>query len=188
MASVTTLPETFTYRIDRDDILVSVSDNWTGFAVENAGDASVSTTSVIGRALDDFMEDDETRSLYALVLGSVRNSTRPVAFRFRCDAPAERRFCELTIKPDTDGSVDFESRILRTESREPVALLRTDVQRETDEFLKACSVCKRIAVGDDEWIEIEPAMQRLKLDEREQAPRITHGLCTDCHARIIASL
>jgi len=182
------MTESYNYRIDRDDILVCVSDNWNCFADENAGEASITETSVVGRALDEFIEDDDTRSLYALVLDSLRGRNRPVAFRFRCDSPAERRFCELRIMPGADGSIDFESRILRTESREPVRLLQTDVQRDPDEFLKACSTCKRIAVGDDEWIEIEEAMQRLELDERERIPRITHGLCADCHARIIASL
>lgn len=185
---MTPLLENYSYRIDRDDILVSVSENWSRFAIDNAGEASVSATSLIGRALDEFIEGDDTRALYALVLDSLRGSNRPVAFRFRCDSPAERRFCELTITPGADGSVDFESRILRTESREPVRLLQADVTRDADEFLKACSVCKRIAVGDDDWIEIEHAMQRLKLDERERTPRLTHGLCADCHARMIASL
>jgi len=182
------MPESYHYRIDRDNILVSVSENWSRFAMDNGGEASATETSVIGRALDQFIEDDETRALYALILDSVRDSDRPIAFRFRCDSPARRRFCELRIMPDADGSVDFESRILRTESREPVPLLQADARHDAEELLKACSTCKRIAVGDAEWIEIEQAVQRLKLDQRERTPRISHGLCADCHERIIASL
>lgn len=185
---MTAMPESYKYRIDRDDIVVFVSDNWTRFAVDNAAGAQASATSVVGRALHEFIDGEETCSLYALVLDSIRCSNRPVTFRFRCDSPAERRFCEMKITPGTDGSVDFESRILQTESRQSVPLLHSDVRRDPDKFLKACSACKRIAMDNGEWIEIEQAMQRLKLGELERAPRISHGLCAGCHESIIASL
>lgn len=182
------MTDTYTYRIDNTNVLVSVSDNWDRFAVDNAGGDPATAERFIGKSLDQFIDDDETRSLYALVLDSVRVNNRPVAFAFRCDSPAERRFCELRILPCADGSIDFESSILRTEPREPVPLLESDVAGAPDDFLKCCSTCKRIAIGDAEWIEIEQAMQRLKLDERERTPRLSHGLCADCHERIVASL
>ena len=182
------MPESYNYRIDRDNILVSVSGNWDRFSAENAGADSVSAAEVVGRALDEFIADDDTRSLYALVLDGVRGSNRPIAFRFRCDSPTQRRFCELRISPGDDGAVDFESRIPMTERRRPVPLLQADEQSDRDEFLKACSMCKRIAVNDAEWVEIEAAIGRLHLDRRERTPRITHGLCADCHAGIVASL
>ena len=181
------MSENYSYRIDHDNILVSVSENWNRFAADNAG-ASASAADVVGRALDQFIADDDTRALYAMIIDRVRGSDRPVAFRFRCDSPAKRRFCELRIMPGADGSVDFESRIFLCEPREPVALLQADVRRDPDEFLKACSACKRIALNDTEWIEIEQVMHRLGLDQRERTPRISHGLCTDCHQRIVASL
>lgn len=182
------MSESFTYRVDPNDILVSVSDNWEDFAADNSGAASSAPESVVGRPLETFIEDDETRSLYALVLDSVRRKRRPMAFEFRCDAPAERRFCELRIKPCDDGSVDFESRILRTEAREHVPLPKVDDQRNDGQFLKACSLCKRVEVKRAAWVEIEQAMQDLELNRRERAPRITHGLCADCHERILASI
>lgn len=182
------MTETYTYRIDRENNLVSVGENWRRFAVENAGAASMMPDSLIGKALDFYIEDEETRALYAMVLDSVRRSNRPVAFDFRCDAPAERRFCELRIMPRPDGSVDFESRIVRTETREPMLLLDPAEPRDPDEFLKACSTCKRIAMGESQWVEIEQAMPLLRLNERARTPRITHGLCEECHERIVASL
>lgn len=182
------MPECYHYRIDRGNILVSLSENWDRFASDNAGKAPVTATNVVGRELDQFIEDDETRALYALILDSVRGSNRPVAFRFRCDSPDERRFCELRITPDADGSIDFESRILHTESRPPVPLLQAGARRDENEILKACSTCKRIAVSDDEWLEIEQAIECLELDKRERTPRISHGICADCHRTIVASL
>lgn len=182
------MAEIFNYRIDRNNILVSVGDNWGRFAIDNAAEDSVLPDNVIGRSLDTCIEDDDTRALYALVLDSVRGSNRPVAFGFRCDSPATRRFCELRITPCADGSVDFESAILRTESREPVFLLQTDVPRDPDVFLKTCSTCKRVAAGGEGWIEIEQAMQRLNLADRERPPRISHGMCADCYKTIIESL
>lgn len=182
------MPESYNYRIDRNNVLVSVSENWDRFLADNAGAASASAAEVVGRALDQFIADEDTRSLYALVLDSARRSNRPIAFRFRCDSPTERRFCELRVSAGSDGTVDFESRIFRTEQRRPVPLLQAEGPRDRDEFLKTCSMCKRIAVNDSEWIEIEAAMGRLRLDRRERTPRITHGMCADCHAGIVASL
>jgi hypothetical protein len=42
-------------------------------------------------------------------------------------------------------------------------------------------MCKKIAVSDSEWQEIEIAMVTLNLFEKERLPQITHGLCPSCY-------
>ncbi len=40
---------------------------------------------------------------------------------------------------------------------------------------------KKIAVSDNEWEEIEIAVQKLKIFERAIVPQLTHGLCKFCY-------
>ena len=44
------MPESYNYRIDRDNILVSVSGNWDRFSAENAGADSVSSSSEVSQS------------------------------------------------------------------------------------------------------------------------------------------
>ena len=84
-----------------------------------------------------------------------------------------------------DGAIEFRSRVLRTESREPVKLLNIDIERSED-LIKICSMCKKIAVSDKTWEEIESAVLFLNLFKKKQPPRLTHGLCPSCFDEVMA--
>jgi len=71
--------------------------------------------------------------------------------------------------PNDDGSVDFKSEIIKEELREPVDLLRHGIER-SNEFVRICSMCKKIAVTEIEWEEVEIAVQKMKLFEMEVVP------------------
>ena len=182
------MTERFEYRVDRNNVVISVSDNWRAFAADNNGKASVMPEHVVGMPLEDAIADDETRALYALVINSVRRNNRPVVFDFRCDAPAERRFCEMRVTPGDDGSVDFESTTVRTEPRKPASLLQAEVPRSETEFVKVCSACGRVPDEEGRWMELEQAIRHLNLTGRERMPRISHGLCEDCHWKVLEAL
>ena len=106
---------------------------------------------------------------------------------FRCDSPQERRFLELLIAPLPDGHIDITSTIIKTENRSPVRLLDKDTQR-TKELLRICSMCKKMATPQNEWIEIEEGLARLKIFEVGAMPRLTHGVCPRCYRVALAEL
>jgi hypothetical protein len=177
--------ETYTYRINVDNTIASVSENWHSFAVENGGTESCKPENVIGSPLWDFISGQETRHLYEIILKKARTHKQPVQLKFRCDSPDNCRYLQLSIIPLKDDTLEFQSKILRTISREPIVLLENN--REcSDSFVKMCSVCKKIAVSDSEWEETDLAINSLQLFDYKQLPQISHGLCQSCFNEAIA--
>jgi hypothetical protein len=171
--------EVCTYRIDGNGIIAQVGDSWRRFADENFGGPSCDPANVIGSSLLDIIHDTETRHLYETLFHWVRERGRPTTIPFRCDSPDRRRFLELEIVPLSNDAIEFRSRVIRTERREPVDLLNN--KREcSDELVRICSMCKKIAVSETEWREVESAIAALKLFEKERMPRLSHGLCPTC--------
>jgi len=183
-------PETgqsYNYSIDNHDIIVAVSENWRSFAEENCGIPACLPEKIIGSSLWGHIADWETRQLYELILKRVQNTKHQATFPFRCDSPAKRRFLTLTIIPTPRGLVDFKSKIVKTESREPVELLNSEIEK-TDELLRICSMCKKVAISKTEWVEVEIAVQQLGLFQKKVMPQFTHGVCPPCFAAAMVEL
>ena len=170
----------YIYRIDRSDQIMSLSDNWLSFAIENDGIERNAPDKVIGQSLWDYITGDETQHLYQIVLKKVRSRKQSIRLLFRCDSPDICRYLQLSVIPLEEDAIEFRSQILRTEPRETVELLKSNVKR-SDKVIKICSTCKKIAVSETEWEETEAAINTLKVFEHEKAPQLTHGLCKYCY-------
>ncbi len=179
--------ETYEYRVDRNDIVVCLSENWQAFSDENRGGPRCLPGNVIGSSLWGHICEWETKQLYEIILERVREHHHRATFPFRCDSPDMRRFLTLSVIPLDQGSINFESRIIRTEARKPVAWLDPEARR-SNEFLRICSMCKKIAVSSTEWVEVEVAVERLKLFHAEVMPQFTHGMCPSCFSAAMEEL
>lgn len=169
------------YVIDDGDRITSVSGSWDLFAAHNDGGARA--TDVVGQPLWDFVAHDTTRHVYRDLIARVRSGRR-VAFSYRCDSPTLRRFMRMTISPGTDGAVTFESEVMRSEARDaPAVTISPDVQ--TGDLLRVCGWCKRVAVTDTEWVEVELAVERLGLMADHSPVGVTHGMCPECFTRVM---
>ncbi|SEA20053.1 hypothetical protein [Alkalimonas amylolytica] len=167
------------YRIDAEDNISFVDEGWFRFAEENDG-TELMRPELLGQSLWDSITDPETCQIYQKIVSRVRQG-KLARFNLRCDGPENRRWLEMKISAAPDGSVEFESRTIRVEDREPMALLSRKVPRSTD-LLRICAWCNRMDVGFgfNDWIEVEDATQRLQLFELERLPQLTHGICEDC--------
>jgi hypothetical protein len=179
--------DTYTYGIDFNDVVIGVSENWQRFAEQNRGGSACLPQNIIGSSLWSHISDWETRQLYEAICGNVRERQRGATFRFRCDSPEIRRFLILAVTPMPRHSLFFTSQIVRTESRKPVELLMADAER-SDEFLRICSMCKKIALSTTQWVEVEDAVQKLGLFEMNVMPKFSHGICQECFAVAMAEL
>jgi hypothetical protein len=179
--------ETYVYRIDAHDAIIWVSDNWQMFVVANEGAENTYADQVLGRSLWDFITGMETRHLYQIVIQEARKRQKTVRLLFRCDAPDERRFLRLTINPQADGHLEFQSQILRTERRDSVDLLRRETLRG-DTIVTLCSMCKKVKIAPDDWQEIERAINLLHLFETATPPQLSHGLCPACFRDMMAEI
>lgn len=169
-----------TYAVNRNDEIVFVSEAWDPFAHANGG-ASVCAERVLHRPIWDFITDPSTQEVYRILLQKAR-AGHPIQFTFRCDAPWRRRFLEMTIVGGAGDTVEFRTRTLLEQER-PVPVLLDPEAARSDELLRSCSWCKKFHVG-DEWVEVEEAIQRLRLFQRRQLPAITHGMCDECYEKM----
>ncbi len=171
-------PDTCVYQVDHSDTIVAVGGDWDRFAADNGGGTRCEARQVVGASLWDFIAGDETQHLYGLVLGRVRALGRPVVLPSRCDGPRIRRFLSISITPLEDGAVRFDSTVVRTEARAPVALLDANAPRSL-EVVRICSVCKDVHI-EGGWVSIEDAITSLGLFDKPTLPRLSHGLCSPC--------
>jgi hypothetical protein len=168
----------FQYVIDAKDRIVSANDDWFAFAREN-GAAHLDAETVRGRSLWDFLAGIETRELYKVLLRNVRERKPTITVPYRCDSPDMRRKMELIVSKRAGGGVEFNSRILQQEKRDPIQLLASHADR-TDELIVMCSWCKKIRNLAGAWVEVEDAVNELCLFESAKLPRISHGMCDPC--------
>jgi len=175
------------YVINARDELSFVSDSWHRFAESNDS-ASLAESNVLGRSLWEFIADAPTRLLYKQMVARVRQG-RLTRFTLRCDGPSCRRLLEMTISAGPEKAVEFETKVLRLEYREPVALLARNTTRSA-ELLQMCAWCNRINVGSGSslWVEVEDATERLLLFERDRMPQLTHGICEACVEAMTSTL
>jgi len=172
-----------TYRIDVRDDIEFVSDSWVPFATANG--APELAAGVVGRSLWDFVSEMTTRQIYRDLIARVR-SGRTASFAYRCDAPERRRFMHMTLRPTGFGGVQFDSVTIRIETRRPIAIAARTPD-SADWLLRVCSWCRRVDVHGT-WQEIEVAVQGLVVFAASAPPVLTHAICPDCQARMLAEI
>lgn len=173
------------YAIDADDRLVDFNQSWTDFARANRGEQALPGV-VKGRRLWDFVSDPTSQELYRRMVRRARGG-ESVLFRYRCDAPHERRVFTMEIRGGPDGRVEFESVMVKSEPRPAVAWLEPAAPA-SPELVRMCSWCARVAVGDDRWVVVERAMEEHQALKREGNPAITHGICGECEREMLRLL
>ena len=177
--------ERLVYRLNARDEICFVGEGWARFAEENDA-PGLAPERVLNVPLWEFISDAETRLVYREIVGRAREG-RPSGFTFRCDAPARRRLMRMEVVPHGGDGVQFEVTRLRAETRPHQALLDVTAQR-TEELLRVCSWCKKFDVGGETWEEVEVAVTRLGLFEREAMPRLTHGMCGPCRHSMMGTI
>jgi hypothetical protein len=170
-------PTVVEYSIDARDVVRRVNDDWAAFARHN--DAPEIAEALPERPLWTFMDNQEVRDLWQLLVGRVRAHRVEARVPLRCDGPDTRRWFEMTITPSPDGVVHFRSVLLFEEPRPAVALLERHAIR--DEQAPPVPVCSWCSEGHDGlgWRPIEEVVRSLRLLEAA-APRLVHGVCPSC--------
>jgi hypothetical protein len=174
-----TTEATLIYVLDEVDRIVSLNENWLAFAKGNNASLSCHPDRIINTSIWLYVDGIETKYLYDIIMKYVRESGASVSFPFRCDAPDRRRYLEMTISYMNYGRLEFATRLMREELRDPVDLITPDFPR-SEEILIICSLCKRVELPGQRWEEVEAAITELELFDNPQLPMISHGLCPEC--------
>lgn len=165
------------YRVNSEDFITSVDDNWDRFARENSTPELVGT--VVGTWLWKHLTGSTVLDLNRAIVTRVRKSGNSVAYPFRCDAPTRRRDMELILRPLSEGDVEFESWVMRETPREPILLFDHHVHRSS-ELITMCAWCLKVKTTD--WVEAEVAIAQHDWFAAEHIPGISHGICPQCFA------
>lgn len=162
------------YRIDGDDRFVYVNAEWHRFAAQN--DASPALNKILGKSIWDYISGRETGELYRMLLQRVRTFSATVEFEFRCDSPTVRRYMRMTILPRRFRQISFVCVIQNEVAKVPPLPLASELQGR----IKICSLCNKIQVN-EEWLEVEDAVNASGLMSSAALPGLTYGVCTSCH-------
>lgn len=178
-------PLTIIYQIDAKDRLVEFNAGWTDFARANQGEAAMPEV-VAGTCLWDVVQDPTLQELYRRMVQKARGGEQ-VRFRYRCDAPQQRRVFIMEIRAAGGGRVEFASRLVAAEERASVDWLAHGVEHGV-ELVRMCSWCGRVALPDGAWVAIERAMDQHRSLHGATVPRLTHGICGECQAEMMQML
>jgi hypothetical protein len=169
------------YWIDEKDRLLAFDDAWRAFAVEN-GAPAMASDAILGRPLAGFCSDPTTNYVWSLLLARARAGV-VLDVSIRCDSPDRRRVFRLTGALEADGRIGMRSLLVSEEARDRVELLDPG-RPHSEDLVSCCSWCKKIQLPGGEWVEIEMAVQRLDLLQRDPLPDVSHGICAACRARL----
>jgi hypothetical protein len=176
--------QALSYAIDEHDHLIRVDEGYYRFAEENAWPDAGSS---LGRLLWDYVAGRELVKLQRMLIRRVRDEVGDVELPFRCDGPDVRREMDIRIVARPGGRVVlFSSRLRSEEERDLPQRLLDPATPRGDEMLKMCGWCDRFEV-DGEWVEVEEAARRLELFNRSELPALSHSICPDCNAMLLAA-
>lgn len=179
--------EKFTYRIDKQDNIIEVSENWSQFAQDNQAEPATLPPQIYGKPLWKFFADEETRYLYNELVRNVRYSQTPCNVTIQCDSPSCRRTIDIRIIPQPGDQIEFENTVKQIEPREPIHLLE-EQPRDPDSLVRICSFCKKIAVDEENWLDLAEGIRALHLMDKNPMPMLTHGVCPECYQRFLIQL
>jgi hypothetical protein len=179
-------PRVIEYLTKPDGTVVDVQGEWDAFAFEN-DTPELTSASVVGRTLGDFMGGSETRLIYRALVERVMQTAAAVRFPFRCDSPSHRRHMEMEVEQADPELIRFRSRVVHEQERPAQLLLSSTVER-SDELLVMCSWCKRVKTEAGLWVEVEDYLETSGLMEATVLPRLSHGACPECERKMDALL
>jgi hypothetical protein len=174
--------ELFIHCIDTAGLIVSVNEPWLRFARDN-GAPELTLEAVLGRPLWDFIVDAETKQLYGALIDRVLRSDLILQVPYRCDSPEARREFRMAVSRTLTGLIEFRNRVEKITPRSPIALLEAASER-SEETITMCSWCKKIALPDKGYVELEEAIAERDLFGTPPLPALRHVACPACTAAV----
>lgn len=168
------------YRIDAGDVMRSVNQAWVLFAEANGVD-TLKPEQVVGCRLWNFIVNEETVTLYKLLLRHVRRTARPVSFPYRCDSPELRRYMLMTVRPLEDNAIEFESVLERFEVRQR-SIQRTFAAFGARPLVLCCSCCNKLRIQ-GRWLEAVEAIQQGEILNTDLPLQVAYAVCGDCKSQ-----
>jgi hypothetical protein len=173
---------TYAYEVDDNNRLTYVSPQWLSFAQRNQA-LQLTRAAVLGEPLLRFVAGRETVDLYGQLFAAIRRHGRGIRLPFRCDSARARQAMELDVQPVARGHLRLEGHLLHRERRPYVRLLDLNLAR-AGERVTSCSLCRRVHVPPQRWLEVEEAIDALSALPQIPLPQLNYVVCPDCIADV----
>lgn len=135
---------------------------------------------LLNRDFFKFLSLPELRILFKAIFKEVINKNKVFETFYRCDSLYSKRKYKLRIYHEDHKIVMEHFLVEETPLSESVNFMT-----KGDLYLKMCSWCNKFYVSSQGYVELEEAIERLKLMEHDILPKITHGICQDCLATLV---
>lgn len=173
--------DTFTYTINSDDEIISVSSNWNTFSEENNGKVEQRFPSIIGKMLWDCFFGVEVNTLYKMLVAQVRKEKKSISVPIHCDSHDLVRHMVIEVKALPNDYVEFFSKVEQLIPRKSLAY--KDISKpKSSKTISICSFCEKIKSSETVWLETEVAMQRMEVLRMDKTPLIIYSICSDCRS------
>ena len=135
------------YRLNPDNRIVDVGQDWNEFAQNNDGEKAVAD-SVLGHRFEKFIADTDTKAYMNAIFFVCRNMQAPFLTHYRCDAPHEKRLYEMGIDCDENGVLKVSHKLISKKSiNKKVSRSAAYVKWEYH-----CSICAKYKIS-NVWLD-----------------------------------
>ena len=162
------------YRIDADDRIMEVNDEWRRFA--EANDGNPDPAAVLGRPIWDFIGDDGNSSIYRSMVHAVRSKVAPLLIPFRCDSPTQERHMTMTLAPGHMGEVVF---VCALQYAFDIPPDRAAPPKDEHTRIVECDVCHRIRT-DRGWRDCWDVIKAKDIEIDDRPIAVLHTRCPNC--------
>jgi hypothetical protein len=162
-----------TYRLDKNNCILSVSGPWDEFAQANNGLAACASR-IQGRLIWDFISGDVTRMWVEALLQLTVVRQETMERTYRCDSPDLKRFMRMRIIPEESGILRVDHALLSVENRINPVQIRPLAPASNRRARFRCGICGRI---EDEGTWVEPDA---KHGGASGVVTVLYTVCQDC--------
>ena len=135
---------------------------------------------LIGLNYFDFADDQMLIKILKEIFIKVRKKNKTFVTTYRCDNEQSIRLFTLEIIPLDSGKIRLIHRLKNETNRE----IKLNLEKRSDKIYYLCAWCNKIKVGDS-FVEIDDAVNKLKILEYNYLPKFSHIMCNDCKDKLL---
>lgn len=140
------------YLVDGLNRIIDVDEEWEATAGGLVRGPSLMRSRIIGRPLEGFMTGDATKMFVRAALDAARLLGETRVLPYRCDGPGLLRRFEMVIRPEGDGRVRVDHRLVFSQARLP----RRRAPATSEPAGWRCSQCLLVRpVGSAQWFDAD---------------------------------
>lgn len=138
---------------------------------------------ILGSSYFEFIDDSMLIKILEKIFQKVREKRTSFHTTYRCDDEENIRTFSLDIIPTDNDNLKLIHKIIDKKPRiKPINLTK-----RSSDIVYLCAWCNRIKIQ-DAFVEIDDAVNKLKLLEHNYLPEFSHCICNECQTKLLKEL